>query len=361
MWTNYVNLICNIFSYTHNNTKFQLSMKYMKTVVVLGTRPEIIKLAPLIKHLNKKSTSIIFTGQHYDFDMGLKFIQQLGIRKPDYSLRLSRTHQSNQIEEMIKKISLILKNDLPDTVIVQGDTNTVLAASISSLKSNIPISHVEAGLRSHDWRMPEEHNRIVVDHMSEFLFAPTKLSKKNLLTENVHGKIFVTGNTVIDSINQFTKISKKHSNLSVSENDYVLTTLHRSENVDNESTLNSIVKAILNTDEDFIFPIHPRTLKQLKKFGLYEKLRNSENVLILNSVGYFEMLELMKNCKYILSDSGGIQEEATSPSIRKKVVVVRKTSDRPESISSGFSVLAGTSYSKLIEILKKTSKKLFCT
>ena len=328
----------------------------MKTTVVLGTRPEIIKLAPLIKNLNKKSTSIIFTGQHYDFDMGIKFIQQLGIRKPDYSLKISRTNTTNQIAEMIKKISLILQNDLPDTVVVQGDTNTVLAASISSLKSNIPISHVEAGLRSNDWRMPEEHNRIVVDHMSEFLFAPTKLSKKNLLKENVHGKIFVTGNTVIDSINQFTKISKKFSNLSVSENDYVLTTLHRSENVDNESTLHSIIKAILASNEDFIFPIHPRTLKQLKKFGLYEKLRSSDNVLILNSVGYFEMLELMKNCKYILSDSGGIQEEATSPSIRKKVVVVRKTSDRPESISSGFSVLAGTSYSKLTQILKKTSK-----
>lgn len=328
----------------------------MKTTIVLGTRPEIIKLAPIIKQLNKKSTSIIFTGQHYDFDMSLKFIQQLGIRKPDYSLKLTRTNPSNQIAEMIKKISFILKNDVPDTVIVQGDTNTVLAAGISSLKSNIPISHVEAGLRSHDWRMPEEHNRIVVDHMSEFLFAPTILSKKNLLKENIHGKIFVTGNTVIDSINQFTKISKKLSNLSISEDDYVLTTLHRSENVDNEVTLNSIIKAILNTDEDFIFPVHPRTLKQLKKFGLYEKLRKSENILLLNSVGYFEMLELMKNCKYILSDSGGIQEEATSSSIRKKVVVVRKTSDRPESISSGFSVLAGTSYAKLLQILKKTSK-----
>lgn len=328
----------------------------MKTTVVLGTRPEIIKLAPIIKLLNKKSTSVIFTGQHYDFDMGLKFIQQLGIRKPDYTLKITRTDPSNQIADIIKKVSVIIKKESPETVIVQGDTNTVLAASISSLKSNIPISHVEAGLRSYDWRMPEEHNRIAVDHMSEFLFAPTILSKRNLIQEKVHGKLFVTGNTVIDSINQFTKISKKHSELFVNIDDYVLTTLHRSENVDNQTTLSSIVKAMINTNEDFIFPLHPRTRKQLKKFGLYEKLRKSGNILILNSVGYFEMLELMKNCKYIMSDSGGIQEEATAPSIRKKVVVVRKTSDRPESISSGFSVLSGTTYGGIMTSLKKTSK-----
>ena len=328
----------------------------MKTTIVLGTRPEIIKLAPMIKLLNKKSTTVIFTGQHFDFDMGLKFIQQLGIQKPDYTLRINKTNPSNQIADIIKKVSVIIKNESPDTVIVQGDTNTVLAASISSLKSNVPISHVEAGLRSNDWRMPEEHNRIAVDHMSEFLFAPTKLSKKNLIEEKTHGKIFVTGNTVLDSINQFTKISKKYSQLSVSIDDYVLTTLHRSENVDNPTILNSIIKAMINTNEDFILPLHPRTRKQLKKFGFYEKLRKSKNILILNSVGYFEMLELMKNCKYIMSDSGGIQEEATSPSIRKKVVVVRKTSDRPESISSGFSVLSGTTYSGIMNSLKETSK-----
>ena len=328
----------------------------MKTTVVLGTRPEIIKLAPLIKLLNKKSTSLIFTGQHYDFDMGLKFIQQLGIRKPDYSLRIPIQDPSNQIADIIKKVSIIIKKESPETVIVQGDTNTVLAASISSLKCNIPISHVESGLRSHDWRMPEEHNRIAVDHMSEFLFAPTALSKRNLLEEKTHGKILVTGNTVIDSINQFTKISKKNSELFVNTNDYVLTTFHRSENVDNQTTLNSIVKALLNTNEDFILPLHPRTLKQLKKFRLYEKLKKSGNVLILNSVGYFEMLELMKNCKFIMSDSGGIQEEATAPSIRKKVVVIRKTSDRPESISSGFSVLSGTTYDGIMTTLKETSK-----
>jgi len=328
----------------------------MKTAIILGTRPEIIKLSPLIKLLNKKSTSVIFTGQHYDFDMSLKFIQQLGIRKPDHLLRISKTNSSYQIADIIKKVSTILQNEIPETVIVQGDTNTVLAGSIASLKSNIPISHVEAGLRSNDWRMPEEHNRIAVDHLSEFLFTPTLYSKKNLISEKVHGKIFVSGNTVIDSINQYAKISHIHSQLSIDLDDYVLMTLHRSENVDDKTILSSIIRAILDSNEDFIFPIHPRTVKRLRKFGLYQKLQQSKNILLLDSVGYFEMLELMKNCKYIVSDSGGIQEEATSPLIRKKVLIVRKTTDRPEAVSTGFAEIAGISYNGIRKSLKKITK-----
>ena len=181
----------------------------MKTAIVLGTRPEIIKLSPLIKQLNKKSTSVIFTGQHYDYNLSLQFIHQLGLAKPNYSMKISHKKPVLQIADVIRKLSKILEKEKPDTVIVQGDTNTVLAAGIASLKSNIPVSHVEAGLRSNDWRMPEEHNRIEIDHISELLFTPTMSSKHNLILEKVHGKIFVTGNTVIDAINQFTKISKK--------------------------------------------------------------------------------------------------------------------------------------------------------
>ncbi len=328
----------------------------MKTAIVLGTRPEIIKLSPLIKQLNKKSTSVIFTGQHYDYDLSIKFIHQLGLAKPDYSMKISRVKPALQVGDVIKKLSNILDQEKPDTVIVQGDTNTVLAAGIASIKSNIPVSHVEAGLRSNDWRMPEEHNRIAIDHISELLFAPTEISKQNLISEKTHGKIFVTGNTVIDAINQFTRISKKQSNLSVEIDDYVLMTLHRSENVDKKEVLSSIIKAIIDSNQNFIFPIHPRTLKRLNDFNLYTKLKKSKNILMLGPVGYFEILELMKNCQYIVTDSGGIQEEATAPSIRKKTVVVRKTTDRPESVSSGFSEIAGISYNGILKSLKMTSK-----
>ena len=324
----------------------------MKTAIVLGTRPEIIKLAPLIKKL--KNSSLIFTGQHYDYEMSLQFIKQLGLPTPDYSLQISKSNPSQQMGEIIIKLSKILSKIKPETVIVQGDTNTVLAASISSLKCKIPISHVESGLRSFDWRMPEEHNRIATDHISELLFAPTKNSQKNLKNERVHGKIFVTGNTVIDSINMYSKISAKKSSLDLLYNEYVLMTLHRSENVDNKTTLSSIINAVLKVDTDFIFPVHPRTMKRLKEYNLYKKLKNSKNIILLNSVGYFEILELMKNCSFILSDSGGIQEEATASSIRKKVLVLRKTTDRPESVKDGFSTVIGTQESKILKNIKKT-------
>jgi UDP-N-acetylglucosamine 2-epimerase (non-hydrolysing) len=328
----------------------------MKIAIVLGTRPEIIKLAPIIKKLGAKNYSVIFTGQHYDYQMGMQFIHQLQLPRPNHSLKISKSNPSLQISEIIAKLSKILSREKFDTVLVQGDTNTVLAASIASLKSNIPVSHVESGLRSNDWRMPEEHNRIAVDHISELLFAPTKTSKNNLVQEKVHGKIFVTGNTVIDAINQFSKISKKYSNLHVEIDNYVLMTLHRSENVDDKQILTSIMKAIINSNQNFIFPIHPRTLKRLRDFNLYGKLKKSKNILTLGSVGYFEMLELMKNCKFIVTDSGGIQEEATAPSIRKKVVILRKTTDRPETVLSGFSDISGMSYHGILTSIRKAAK-----
>ena len=209
--------------------------------------------------------------------------------------------------------------------------------------------------------MPEEHNRIVADHISEILFAPTKISKTNLLNENVHGKIFITGNTAIDSINSYSNISKKKSQLDILIDDYVLLTLHRSENVDNKQTLTSIIKGMINSKADFIFPIHPRTLKRIKQFNLYNKIKNSENILLINSVGYFEMIELMKNCLFIVTDSGGIQEEATSPKIRKKVLVTRKTTDRPESVIAGLSELLGTDEKKITTSINRTLKNPLLT
>jgi len=328
----------------------------MKTAIVMGTRPEIIKLAPVINKLSTKNSSVIFTGQHYDYSMGLKFIDQLGLRKPDYSLRISKSNPSIQMSQIIIKLSKIFQEIKPDTIIVQGDTNTVLSATLSSLKSGFPVSHIEAGLRSYDWRMPEEHNRIATDHLSEYLFAPTKDAQKNLLAEKVHGKSFVTGNTIIDSINKYSRISSKKSSIDIGIQDYILMTLHRAENVDDKNSLSTIIKAILHSKQDFIFPVHPHTIKRLKEFNLYNKIKNSENILLINSVGYFEMLELMKKSKFILTDSGGIQEEITSPKIMKKAIIVRKTTDRPESVKSGFAELVGISYSKILSSIKKTSK-----
>ena len=332
----------------------------MKIAYVFGTRPEIIKLAPIIKKTTTKNSSLIFTGQHYDFEMGLRFIEDLGLRSPDYKMKLTKlqnntSDRATQTGEIILKLAKILTDVNPDSVIVQGDTNTVLAAAITSIKCGIPISHVEAGLRSYDWRMPEEHNRIVVDHISELLFAPTKQTVMILKNEQVHGKIHMTGNTSIDAVSEFMKQAEKKSKLKIDE-DFVLATIHRGENVDNKKTLQSIISGLLHSKATFIFPIHPRTVSRLKEFGLYEKINNSNKIKLITSVGYFDILNLMKKCTFILTDSGGIQEEATSPLISKKVLIVRKSTDRREAVDAGLAEVIGTNSAKISQIINKTLK-----
>lgn len=329
----------------------------MKVAIVMGTRPEIIKLSSIIKSLNKKNSTVIFTGQHYDYNMSMQFMKELEIRKPDYSMKLTRlqnttTDRATQIGEIVLNLAKIISKTQPDTVIVQGDTNTVLAAAITGIKCSVPVSHVEAGLRSYDWRMPEEHNRIAVDHISEFLFAPTEQTRKILQSEKVHGRTYVTGNTSIDAIQQNISKAKENANLSIEKKDeFALVTLHRGENVDDKETLSSIVQGLLQSKMDMIFPAHPRTVKQLQKFGLYNKLQQSENILVIPPVGYFDMLYLMKKCKFIISDSGGVQEEATSPAIHKKVLIMRKSTDRPEAVKTGYSELVGTNTKKIIQAI----------
>ena len=330
----------------------------MKIAYVFGTRPEIIKLAPIIKKTTSKNASLIFTGQHYDFDMGLRFIEDLGLRSPDFKMKLTKL-QNNTIDratqtgEMILKLAKILSKINPDSVVVQGDTNTVLAAAITSIKCGIPVSHVEAGLRSYDWRMPEEHNRIAVDHISELLFAPTKQTATILKNEHVHGNVHVTGNTSIDAVSEFIKKAEKKSKLNI-DRDFILTTIHRGENVDNKKTLQSIITGLLNSKGSFLFPIHPRTINRLKEFGLYEKIKNSNKIELIPSVGYFDMLYLMKKCSFIFTDSGGIQEEATSPLISKKVLIARKSTDRQEAVDAGLADIVGTNSKKISQSINKT-------
>lgn len=328
----------------------------MKAAIVIGTRPEVIKLAPIIKKLKKSNRSVIFTSQHYDFELGIRFFEELRLPKPDYRLKIGKESAAMQIGEIVSKLEPILSQIKPDTVMVQGDTNTALAGSICAIKIGVPINHVESGLRSFDWRMPEEHNRIMIDHISDLLFAPTKKSKKNLLNEKVHGKIFVTGNTVMDSILQNIKLAEKRSTLTTSKSDFILVTIHRAENVDNREVITNIMSALIESSNKIIFPIHPRTLKRLQQFNLFSKVSKAKHITLLSSIGYFDVLKLMKKCSFIVSDSGGIQEEATSPVIRKKVLVIRKTTDRPESVESGFSIVVGTKKTNILNAIKETSK-----
>lgn len=321
-----------------------------KILLVTGTRPEIIKLSSIIKKI-KNDMIFVHTGQHYDYNMSLQFIEELKLPSPDFKLKLSKREPILQI---IKKINNIIKKTNPSILCVQGDTNTVLGSSIAALKNKIPIAHVESGLRSNDWRMQEEHNRIIVDHISDLLFAPTTTAKKSLIHENVHGKIFVTGNTVIDAIENYFPSSLKKSKIKT-PSEFILTTLHRAENVDNAKTLTNLCDAIIKSPIPIIFPIHPRTKSNLKKLNLYNSLKRCKNIILMSPVGYFDFLYLMKSCKFIITDSGGIQEEATSPSIKKFVLVVRKTTDRPEAVKSNFAKVIGTNKENIIREIHKAN------
>jgi UDP-N-acetylglucosamine 2-epimerase (non-hydrolysing) len=322
-----------------------------KILLVTGTRPEIIKLSPIISKI-KNDIIFVHTSQHYDYNMSLQFIEEMNLPHPDFKLKLTKRDPTLQTSQIIKKINDIIKKSKPEILCVQGDTNTVLASSIAALKNKIPIAHVESGLRSNDWRMPEEHNRIMVDHISDLLFAPTSIAKKSLIRENIHGKIFVTGNTVIDAIENYLPYSIKKSKIKT-PSEFVLTTLHRSENVDDPKTLTNLCNAIIESPLPIIFPIHPRTKSNLKKLNLYDSLKKNKTVILMPPVGYFDFLYLMKSCKFIMTDSGGIQEEATAPSIRKFVLVVRKTTDRPEAVKSNFAKVIGTNQKTIVSEIKK--------
>jgi UDP-N-acetylglucosamine 2-epimerase (non-hydrolysing) len=322
----------------------------MSIVVVVGTRPEIIKMAPIIRELEKRGIDYAFihTGQHYDYEMSQVFLEELGLPKPHESFVLENSNPAAQIGEMMIKLERSLKkfwSRKTKVMLIQGDTNTMLAAGLTALKLSIRIGHVEAGLRSFDWRMPEEHNRRMIDHVSHYLFAPTEIARRNLSEEHVWGEIFVTGNTIIDAVDiYFDKVKDIEDEIlkQVKFNEYALVTFHRAENVDNPQVLRDFVKILENSPIPIIFPIHPRTKKRLQDYGMWGEVKDIRHLQLLPPQGYFEFLALMKNCRLIMTDSGGLQEEATHPKIRKPLLVLRSSTERPEAVIHGFAKVVGT-------------------
>lgn len=315
---------------------------------ILGTRPEIIKLSPVIRSAKRRRIPffIIHTNQHYSPELDRVFFKELGIAKAKYNLRAGGGTNSEQIGKMLPKIERILVAERPGAVIVQGDTNSVFAGAFAARRAGIPVAHVEAGLRSYDIRMPEETNRVLTDHISEFLFAPTANSKNILLSEGISaGKIFVTGNTVVDALHENLKIAEKKSavlsHFDLRQNGYFLLTLHRGENVDSRKVLRDIFRALGEISRlhktPVLFPVHPRTARRIKEF----RINLPEGVRATPPVGYFDFLVLEKNARLILTDSGGIQEEACALHI--PCVTLRKNTERPETLDAGANMLGGVS------------------
>jgi UDP-N-acetylglucosamine 2-epimerase (non-hydrolysing) len=335
----------------------------MKLSIILGTRPEIIKLSPIIRELEKKDLdwNLIHTNQHYSENMDRIFFQELNLPNPKYNLNIGSGTHGEQTGKMLIEIEKVLLKEKPDVAIVQGDTNTVLAGALAASKLKIKIAHVEAGLRSYDKNMPEEINRVLTDHISDYLFAPTEKAKNNLLKESIEeDKIFVVGNTIVDATLQNLKIAEKRGDIKeffkniTNEEDYFLLTLHRAENVDNKERLKNIIDAITKITEIYdkyiIFPIHPRTEKRLKEFNLFEKLKDNKKIKIIEPIGYLEFLILEKNAKLILTDSGGVQEEACI--LKVPCVTLRDNTERPETLEVGSNILVGDDKNKIINAVE---------
>ena len=329
----------------------------MKIAIVIGTRPEIIKMASVIDEIQKRNFEMVLlhTGQHYDKEMSDNFFTDLKLPNPKYNIHVGSGTHGKQTGLMMEGIEEILTDEKPDILLVQGDTNAVLAGALVASKLHIPVGHVEAGLRSFDNSMPEEINRKVADVCSQMFFVPTEESAINLLSEEIpKEEIFLTGNTIVDACFRNLEIAKdKNTNESLYDLSNILTvTMHRAENVDNKERLSSIVQALKElTAMNIIFPIHPRTKIALEKFNLLKDLENSEHIHLTLPMGYLEFLLLLSKSSLILTDSGGLQEEAITLNI--PTLTLRYNTERPETVSAGGNILVGADKEKILEYTNK--------
>ena len=343
----------------------------MKIATILGTRPEIIKMAPIIDEISKRSISqiVLHTGQHYDKEMSDNFFRDLEIPTPDYNINVGSGTHGKQTGLMMEGIEKVLLQEKPDIVLVQGDTNAVLAGALVAAKLHIAVGHVEAGLRSFDLTMPEEINRRAADVCSQMYFIPTEESAINLLAEGYSRKnLIITGNTVVDACFRHLEIAKKKgfeekalADLDIENMDNIITlTMHRAENVDDEKRVTSIVEALKELDDmNIIFPIHPRTKNTLKNFGLFDELNDMEHIHIIKPIGYLDFLQLTSLSSLILTDSGGLQEEAITLDV--PALTLRYNTERPETVTAGGNILVGADKKAILENVDKIlNDKEFC-
>lgn len=336
----------------------------MKICIILGTRPEIIKMSPVIRACQNKKENffILHTGQHYTREMDEQMFDDLELPKPKYNLGVGGQPYRKQVGLMTKEIGKILELERPDVVIVQGDTISVLAGALAANKLGIKIGHHEAGLRSHDISMPEETNRVITDHISDYLFIPTPDALKNLHQEGTEAeRIYLTGNTIVDAVQQNLAIAEKKTNilktLGLKDKGYLLITAHRAENVDNPERLGGIIKGLELVRREcklpIIFSLHPRTKGRLTEFNL----SLPTGVKVIEPVGFLEFLSLENHARLVLTDSGGLQEECFI--LQVPCVTLRDNTERPETLEYGVNVLAGTEPEKILSATREMlSKKL---
>ncbi len=359
----------------------------IKIITIIGARPQIIKAAAISRAIRNKfsdqiSEIIVHTGQHYDINMSKIFFDELEIPKSDYNLNIGSASHGKQTALMIEGIEKILLNEKPHSIILYGDTNSTLAGAVAAAKIHIPVSHIEAGLRSFNKKMPEEINRIVCDHASTLLFSPTLTGFNNLIREgfdpdtkppyNIDNPgIYHCGDVMFDNSICFSEVAEKKSGilkqLNLSPGKFILTTIHRDSNTDNPERLNAIFSALKNIAENqnlnIVLPIHPRTSKLLKNnlsTGLYQAIKNKPLIKIISPVSFLDMIVLEKNTEMIFTDSGGVQKEAYF--FQKPCIIMRSETEWKEIVENKAAIVTDADEKRILnayEHFKKSNKILF--
>lgn len=324
----------------------------MKTVSIVGARPQFIKLAPVSRAMNDTGITggrsfddfIVHTGQHYDSNMSQVFFDELDIPRPSINLEVGSGSHGAQTAQMLAAIESVLLEQKPDIVMIYGDTNSTLAGALAAAKLEIPIGHVEAGLRSFNRAMPEEINRIMADHVSDLLFAPTQTAIDNLVRENLAERAYLTGDVMLDAVEFNSALAEERSGildrLDLQPQSYAVATLHRASNTDRESVLNilSTLNRVATEYLPIVFPLHPRTLSIVR--GLESEWKAAQGLQIIEPLGYLDMLKLLRHARLALTDSGGLQKECFF--LGTPCVTLRDETEWVETVSSGANVLTGT-------------------
>lgn len=340
----------------------------MKIVTIIGARPQFIKAAALNRYITKNYSSaiqeiLVHTGQHYDQNMSEIFFTEMDIAKPQYNLSIGSGLHGAQTGAMLQNIEEILIKEKPGLVLIYGDTNSTIAGSLAASKLHIPVAHVEAGLRSFNTYMPEEQNRILTDNISQYLFCPTETAINNLKNEGIfHGKklnmygpkhlcVINSGDIMYDAILHYQKkncnIEELLYKLKAKPKDYILATIHRAENTDNKEKLLNIFEAFSKINEKIIIALHPRTKKFLQEYGF----KISDNIQIIDPIGYIDMINLEKNAKIIMTDSGGVQKEAYF--LKIPCVTLREETEWVETVKDNWNYLVGSDKDKIIHYYNK--------
>lgn len=326
----------------------------MKIATVVGARPQFIKAAPVSRVLRQSHEEIlIHTGQHYDANMSEVFFEELHIPKPDYNLGIGSGRHGAQTGATLEKVEEVLLAEKPDALLVYGDTNSTLAGALAAAKLHIPVLHIEAGLRSFNRRMPEEINRVLTDHVSEWLFCPTDTAIQNLAAEGITQGVYQIGDVMYDAFLYNKELAHQNSRvvktLGLKSKDYILCTIHRAENTDDPIRLKEILMALARVPKPVVLPLHPRTRKIIREQGLEGFL--TENVRVIEPVGYLDMIALEVNAWKLVTDSGGVQKEAYFAGV--PCITMRDETEWVETVKVGWNLLTGADAKRILNAVER--------